>query len=602
MNCKSSKHIVRRDVLVAGWLVGNEGGAPYVNMCDNVKCGHTHGVEDIHYNVLFDPVFTERMYGAQGLSAALQGADLPGNLGSGQPSLETLPLAARHAPGDDPVMTFDSWFLPDSEFHLHGELNAWHEHDSGHVFGRHYKGRGPAPAGWVNPPLRNDAMYPGFVDRNCWFPFDVLNPRGDASGRLHAGDYVLLRGPLWQDNLHDEGGAEESWWDASPGLRGHGGPLEMHPVDWVVRLSPPAVNARQSGRSLALCTEPGQAADPPPFEVYVEPKWPPTRPTSSLHVRDVATSIDARFTDPGTFTHLVIESLDTNVKVTGRLHGEPHAQARFKGSWRVSWRETDLADRQWVDFNDALPSGAQTFTINESWLWRDHDPKAYIGARHHVSSLANGIHQHWFQGPRLSAQPMTSGDRLFTHVSLSRQHPPRSLMVQWLGDDGWEHRAYWGDDLMPWGSPETASRHGVGALPFADEWVRLEVPAAAVGLIGQHVTGMAFTLYDGEAVWDYAGVRLGPAPPSPHPPLRVSVSPPATTEGIRSLRVSTHDALGSPVTGRVILRNSLGETDDIGATNQSIVQDLDAGRYRLIVRCPGYAETSLPFTVGPARR
>jgi hypothetical protein len=34
----------------------------------------------------------------------------------------------------------------------------------------------------------------------------------------------------------------------------------------------------------------------------------------------------------------------------------------------------------------------------------------------------------------------------------------------------------------------------MGRLPFAGEWVRLGVPAAAVGLAGATVTGMAFTL------------------------------------------------------------------------------------------------------------
>jgi hypothetical protein len=37
--------------------------------------------------------------------------------------------------------------------------------------------------------------------------------------------------------------------------------------------------------------------------------------------------------------------------------------------------------------------------------------------------------------------------------------------------------------------------------------VRLEVPAATVGLEGRIVGGMAFTLFDGTATWDRAGKR-----------------------------------------------------------------------------------------------
>jgi hypothetical protein len=42
-------------------------------------------------------------------------------------------------------------------------------------------------------------------------------------------------------------------------------------------------------------------------------------------------------------------------------------------------------------------------------------------------------------------------------------------------------------------------------LPEAGQWVRLEVPAAQVGLEGRTLNGMAYTLYGGRATWDYAG-------------------------------------------------------------------------------------------------
>ena len=45
----------------------------------------------------------------------------------------------------------------------------------------------------------------------------------------------------------------------------------------------------------------------------------------------------------------------------------------------------------------------------------------------------------------------------------------------------------------------------MGALPAAGQWVRLAVPAAQVGLEGRTLNGMAYTLYDGRATWDYAG-------------------------------------------------------------------------------------------------
>jgi hypothetical protein len=45
----------------------------------------------------------------------------------------------------------------------------------------------------------------------------------------------------------------------------------------------------------------------------------------------------------------------------------------------------------------------------------------------------------------------------------------------------------------------------MGSLPATGQWVRLEVPASLLGLEGQTLSGMAFTLYDGRATWDHAG-------------------------------------------------------------------------------------------------
>ncbi len=66
-------------------------------------------------------------------------------------------------------------------------------------------------------------------------------------------------------------------------------------------------------------------------------------------------------------------------------------------------------------------------------------------------------------------------------------------------------RAYWGANIIDWGTDGTASRRYMGPLPVAGQWVRLEVPAEAVGLAGITVDGMAFTLYDGQATWDFGG-------------------------------------------------------------------------------------------------
>src|SRR5206468_2006028 len=93
------------------------------------------------------------------------------------------------------------------------------------------------------------------------------------------------------------------------------------------------------------------------------------------------------------------------------------------------------------------------------------------------------------------------------YVYVDPQSPPSELMLEW-NDGSWEHRAYWGQDLISWwGSNGTASRRYMGALPATGQWVRLEVRASQVGLGPSTLGGMSFALFDGRAAWDHAGVH-----------------------------------------------------------------------------------------------
>ena len=164
---------------------------------------------------------------------------------------------------------------------------------------------------------------------------------------------------------------------------------------------------------------------------------------------------------------------------------------------------TKPADVVWAD--DDLPAGAVGYaTDNDRWNWVSADPAPATGERAHQSENAAGFHFHFFA---FASSPLEvqSGDTLFAHVYLDPASPPRQVMLTWLSADGWEHRAYWGENLIPEGVDGTASRHRAGELPPTGRWVRLEVPASAVGLEGQRVTGMGFNLYDGRATWDRAG-------------------------------------------------------------------------------------------------
>jgi hypothetical protein len=122
----------------------------------------------------------------------------------------------------------------------------------------------------------------------------------------------------------------------------------------------------------------------------------------------------------------------------------------------------------------------------------------------------------WDRAGVATQQPtlrVAKGDVLFADVFLDPDNTPREVMLQW-NEGTWEHRAYWGANLIGWGIDGTVSRRAMGALPKVGEWVRLKVAAADVGLEGREVRAMAFTLFDGRAAWNRAGLLTVPLAPA----------------------------------------------------------------------------------------
>jgi len=166
--------------------------------------------------------------------------------------------------------------------------------------------------------------------------------------------------------------------------------------------------------------------------------------------------------------------------------------------------DNDSNDVAWMD--NALPAGA---IPGGSWNWVSTDPVPYSGGFAHQSTLAAGFHQHYFTN---AAVPLLvqAGDTLYAYIYLDPDNPPREVMLSWYTGGGWDHNAYWGEDLINVGINGTNSRRYMGPLPPNGEWVRLEVPASAVGLEGAAITGMAFSLFDGRATWDTTGTTSSP--------------------------------------------------------------------------------------------
>lgn len=194
-----------------------------------------------------------------------------------------------------------------------------------------------------------------------------------------------------------------------------------------------------------------------------------------------------------------------------------------------------------VWFDDALPTGAQPDWNVDTWNWISTSPSPESGTLSHQSAIASGVHQHFFTG---ASQTMTvnTGDILYNYVYIDPANVPSEIMLQW-NDGSWEHRAYWGANNINMGTDGTTSRHYMGPVPTAGQWVQLQIPASAVALEGSTVSGMAFTMYDGRATWDNTGkgtlVASNPGDPG-------QTNPPPTNPGTNTNSSALSVALSTP--------------------------------------------------------
>ena len=115
-------------------------------------------------------------------------------------------------------------------------------------------------------------------------------------------------------------------------------------------------------------------------------------------------------------------------------------------------------DVVWVE--DAVPAGATVASDGgDGWNWISSNPTPYSGSLAHQSALAAGEHQHYFYYAT-STLTVGVGDTLFAYVYLDPANPPSEVMLQWWdgSSDDW-HRAYWGANLLGWGTDGTVYRH-----------------------------------------------------------------------------------------------------------------------------------------------
>lgn len=168
--------------------------------------------------------------------------------------------------------------------------------------------------------------------------------------------------------------------------------------------------------------------------------------------------------------------------------------------------------------DDSLPTGAVTYSDGgDSWVWASGlvvpplgDESAYSEFLH-IGQTVSGTHEHYFNASS-STLSANSGYYLIQYVYIPSASIPSEIMVQFHTQGGnWEHRAYWGSNLITacgtagstCGTNGTPSRLSMGRLPsLVNSWVELIVKTDDVAVNGLNIDGWAYTLYNGGTYWD----------------------------------------------------------------------------------------------------
>lgn len=159
-----------------------------------------------------------------------------------------------------------------------------------------------------------------------------------------------------------------------------------------------------------------------------------------------------------------------------------------------------------VWFDDGFPPGAQGgFRGSAPWTWKTASPAAPGASALALHSTSDaGMHEQYFN---FASQTLTlaAGEKVAISMYIDPANPPKQIVLSFCANRNWEHRAYWGDAIMRYAVDGSAGQKRIGNIPAGGAWVQLEIPAEAVNLVGQPISGMSFTLFDGRVVFDRIG-------------------------------------------------------------------------------------------------
>jgi hypothetical protein len=196
----------------------------------------------------------------------------------------------------------------------------------------------------------------------------------------------------------------------------------------------------------------------------------------------------------------VLAAADTKLAAARKALAEKAATLKYDDSLDAKELPSPI-HKDFVWIAGGLPSDgrAEVGGINQPWAFGD------VAGKRAVKVASAALAQVVFHQAKLGLRP-GEGDRLFAHVFIDPKSPAKEVMLQWHTSN-WLHRAYWGENLVPFGKDDSTERRKKGPLPDKGKWVRLEVPLADVGIRpGVAITGIAFTVHGGTAHFAEAGI------------------------------------------------------------------------------------------------
>lgn len=121
----------------------------------------------------------------------------------------------------------------------------------------------------------------------------------------------------------------------------------------------------------------------------------------------------------------------------------------------------------------------------------------------HTDPKADGSHNHNFWNQYVDKFEVKSKTKIAAYVYIPSNNPPKQITLHfYLHYNDWEHRAYWGENIILQGQDNTAARNRyVGPLPEFNKWVKLEVRVEDIGFGDSLLDGVAFDSFSGKSYW-----------------------------------------------------------------------------------------------------